>query len=203
MLAAARMQPKKHTLIIRLSYKHLAGAHGFLHNMFPCFRRSESVWWPLSVCIICDRPRGPCTLPCPGPTSSDLKWSSNNLVKTHPNRGEKLYFPPDISSGQLSYYLNPPDDLRPLKVVFYFHFHFCLPVWRGCSGWGGGVWAWRHIIRRAVIGGAVSPDTAVIVLCGGSSAPVESSAPKSAAALLAALLLRRIWIKLAECSYRC
>lgn len=63
--------------------------------------------------------------------------------------------------------------MRPLKVVFYFHFRFCLLVWRGCSGWGGGVWARRHIIRRAVIGGGVSPDTAVIVLCGGSSAPVE------------------------------
>lgn len=36
----------------------------------------------------------------------------------------------------------------------------------------GGVLVRRHIIRRALIGGRVSPDTAVIVLCRGSYAPV-------------------------------
>lgn len=70
MLAAARMQPKKHTLITRLSYIHLAGAHSFLRNMFPCFRRFLKVGgdpypFALSVTDIGGRAHSPVQVPPP------------------------------------------------------------------------------------------------------------------------------------------
>lgn len=97
MLSATRMQPKSHMLVVWLAYIHLAGAHGFLRNMF-----SKCVL-TLIVCIICDRhfgPMFPSTLPCQGHTSSHLKWGSVTLWKHQPplDKGNWSYFSRDTRS---------------------------------------------------------------------------------------------------------